>query len=58
MINVFDLPCIRDKAEAGVGADQVITEQARAAASGLAPPYPSKSLVLQNGQFRVADSEK
>lgn len=56
MINAANLPAVRARADADQAGD---ASRSTATAPTASPPsYPSKTLVLENGRYVVADSTK
>lgn len=61
MIDLKCIPCLRQHFENVVDGEQTRAEGVGIATNSVeqqVQAYPSKSLVLQNGQYRVTDSEK
>jgi len=61
MINVIDLPCVRVLLEAESDNSRkdkaALQDVERGAVVDPVPAYPSKTLVLQGGQYRPADHD-
>lgn len=58
MINVTDLPCVRALLEGETASSRkdkaALQDAQRRPADAPIPAYPSKTLVLQGGQYRAA----